>query len=453
LTEYVLRTGKALLASPEVFDVLVEQGEVESVGAPSIDWLGVPLKVENRIIGVMAVQSYTERVRYGEKEMNIMEFVSTQVAIAIERKRSFEEIRRHLQRLNALRIIDVALTSSFDLRLNLSVLLEQVLIQLAVDAADVLLLNPYTLTLDYVAESGFRTRAAESVHIRLGESFAGRVALERCAVQLDNSTQMQGDPIFAALWAGEGFAAYYAVPLIAKGQVKGVLEIFRRAPLTVERDWVSFLETLAGQAAIAIENAQLFDHLERSNVDLALAYDATIEGWARALDLRDKETEGHTKRVAELTERLARAMGISEAEIIHIRRGALLHDIGKMGMPDSILLKPDKLTDEEWGPMRQHPQYAFDMLAPIAYLRPALDIPYCHHEKWDGTGYPRGLKGEQIPLAARLFAVVDVFDALISKRPYRPALPIEEADQYIREQAGKHFDPKAVEAFRKMQHK
>ena len=447
LTGYVLRTGCALLASPEVFDAMVERGEVEAVGSPSIDWVGVPLRVENHIIGVMAVQSYTERVRYGKKEMDIMEFVSTQVAMAIERKRSFEEIQRHLQRLNALRTIDMALTSGFDLRLNLGVLLEQVLTQLAVDAADVLLLNPYTLTLEYAAGRGFRTRAVENARIRLGESFAGRAALEHRAVRLDNPAQTQEIPQFAALWNGEGFAAYYAVPLVAKGQVKGVLEVFHRAPLAAERDWVSFLEALAGQAAIAIENAQLFDHLQRSNLDLVLAYDATIEGWARALDLRDKETEGHTQRVTVLTERLARAMGISEAEIVHIRRGALLHDIGKMGVPDSILLKPDKLTHEEWVIMSQHPQYALDMLVPITFLRPALDIPYRHHEKWDGSGYPHGLKGEQIPLAARVFAVIDVWDALNSDRPYRKAWSRAEMLEYIRSQAGAHFDPKIVDAF------
>jgi putative nucleotidyltransferase with HDIG domain len=241
--------------------------------------------------------------------------------------------------------------------------------------------------------------------------------------------------------------AYFGMPLIAKGQVKGVLEIFHRAPLAAGLDWVNLLETLTGQAAIAIDNAQLFDNLQRSNMDLALAYDATIKGWSHALDMRDKETEGHTQRVTELTERLARAMDVSEAEIVHIRRGALLHDIGKMGVPDGILLKPGNLTDDEWVLMYKHPQLAFDMLAPITYLKPALDIPHCHHEKWDGTGYPRGLKGEQIPLAARLFAVVDVWDALRSDRPYRKAWPEEQVLEHIRSQAGTHFDPKVVVLF------
>jgi putative nucleotidyltransferase with HDIG domain len=238
------------------------------------------------------------------------------------------------------------------------------------------------------------------------------------------------------------------MPLIAKGQVKGVLDIFNRSSLSPDDEWFEFLQTLANQAAIAIDSAQLFEDLQRSNVDLSLAYDATIEGWSGALDLRDKETEGHSRRVTETTITLARAMGaFSEAELIHIRRGALLHDIGKMGIPDHILLKPGKLTDEEWQIMRQHPTYAYELLSPISYLNPALDIPYCHHEKWDGSGYPRGLKGDRIPLAARIFAVVDVWDALSSDRAYRPALPAAEVREHIRAGAGTHFDPEVVRAF------
>jgi len=187
--------------------------------------------------------------------------------------------------------------------------------------------------------------------------------------------------------------------------------------------------------------------LREANAHLLAAYEATIEGWSHALDLRDRETEGHSQRVTELTIKLAEVSGMSADEIIHIRRGALLHDMGKIGVPDSILHKPAALTDEEWTVMRKHPQFVYDMLSSVEYLRPALDIPYSHHEKWDGTGYPRGLKGEQIPLAARLFAVADVWDALTSDRPYRPAWSKEEALIFIREQSGSHFDPQAVDLF------
>jgi putative nucleotidyltransferase with HDIG domain len=229
--------------------------------------------------------------------------------------------------------------------------------------------------------------------------------------------------------------------------VKGVLEIFHRSHYDPDPEWLEFLESLATQAAIAMDNAELFQDLQRSNQELILAYDATLEGWVRALDMRDKETENHTQRVTEMTLRLARAIGMPEKEMVHIRRGALLHDIGKMGIPDSILHKPGKLTEQEWEIMRKHPVYAYNFLAPIDYLRPALDIPYCHHEKWDGTGYPRGLKGEQIPRAARIFAVVDVWDALSSDRPYRKAWPNKKVLQYLKEQSGSHFDPAVVKAF------
>jgi putative nucleotidyltransferase with HDIG domain len=252
------------------------------------------------------------------------------------------------------------------------------------------------------------------------------------------------------LFTNEDFITYFAVPLIAKGQVKGVLELFHRNLLETDPEWLEFLETVADQAAIAIDNATLFNELQRSNIELIRAYDTTIEGWSRAMDLRDKETEGHTQRVTEMTLRIARVMGIKEEDLVHVKRGALLHDIGKMGIPDNILLKPGPLTNEEWEIMKRHPQYAYEMLYPIEYLRTALDIPYCHHEKWDGTGYPKGLKGEEIPLAARIFAVVDVWDALSSDRPYRPAWQKEMILEHIRSLVGSHFDPKVVEIFLKM---
>lgn len=191
------------------------------------------------------------------------------------------------------------------------------------------------------------------------------------------------------------------------------------------------------------------EHTQLESALLALqdSYDATIEGWVQALDLRDKESEGHTRRVTDMTVQLARIMGIDEETIGHYRRGALLHDVGKLGIPDSILHKSESLTDAEQQIMQRHPQYAFQWLSRIDYLRPALHIPYSHHEKWDGSGYPQGLKGEAIPLEARIFAVVDVWDALISERPYKPPWPVEMAAQYIEGQKNLHFDPHIVDIF------
>jgi HD-GYP domain-containing protein (c-di-GMP phosphodiesterase class II) len=207
---------------------------------------------------------------------------------------------------------------------------------------------------------------------------------------------------------------------------------------------------LSFEVSLAIANAQLFERAQRAVLEISQAYDATLGGWSRMLDMRDHVTEKHTNRVTDLTVKLAVKMGIPISELGHFRRGALLHDIGKMGIPDSILQKPSALNEIEWAIMQTHPEKAHKVLSKIEYLLPAIDIPYCHHEKWDGTGYPRKLKGEEIPLSARIFAVVDVYDALTSDRPYREAWKKEKALTYIREQAGKHFFPNAVQAFCKM---
>ena len=321
-----------------------------------------------------------------------------------ERKQTEKQMQRQLQRLSALRSIDLAISSSLDIRMTLNIFIEHVLAQLGVDAGNVLLLNPHSNMLEYAASQGFRTNALRHSYVRLGEGYAGVAALEKRIVSI--SDIREGGFKQSKLIGGEDFITYYGVPLVAKGHVKGVLEIFHRNPLKPDEEWFEFLDALALQAAIAIDNNSLFYELERSNMDLMLAYDSTIEGWSGALDYRDKETEGHSQRVTDMTVRMAREMGMDERELVHVRRGALLHDIGKMGIPDSILLKPGALTEEEWKIMRLHPVYSQELLSKIAYLRPALDIPYCHHEKWDGTGYPRGLKRDQIPISARIFAVV-----------------------------------------------
>ncbi len=409
-------------------------------------WLGVPLLAKDRVIGLLNLNK-EESDFYNDGDSELASSFSNHAAIAIENAWLFEETRNRVQRLAALREIDMAITASLDLRVTLKVVLDQIIITLGVDAADVLLFNPLTQSLEHTTRRGFRTGTLRPTGIRLGDGPAGRAALERRTVSITNPRDPAIGLQTGALGTVEAFAAYFAVPLIAKGQVKGVLQVFHRQPLNPDPEWLAFLETLASQAAIAIDNAMLFNDLQRSNSELSLAYDTTLEGWARALELRDKETEGHTQRVTEMTLRLARAMNVPEADLVHIRRGALLHDIGKMGIPDSILLKPGPLSEEEWNIMRQHPIYAYKLLSPIPYLKPALDIPYCHHEKWDGSGYPRGLQGDEIPLPARIFAVADVWDALRSDRPYRSELEDEKALQHISSESAAHFDPIVTTVF------
>lgn len=268
------------------------------------------------------------------------------------------------------------------------------------------------------------------------------------------TTNAQDDPRFEAQMSVAMFQlrSILCAPLKIKNEIIGVIYVDNRARAGIfqEAD-LNLIRAFADQAAVAIDNAQLFEDLQESNRELQEAYQATLEGWVSALDMRDKETEGHTQRVTILTERLARQMGVNGDALVHITRGALLHDIGKMAIPDSILLKPGALTDEERELIKQHPVYAYDMLKRIEFLLPAIDIPYCHHEKWDGTGYPRGLRGEEIPFAARIFPVVDVYDALVSDRPYRKGYPVEQVKEMIRNDSGAHFDPQVVDAFLAME--
>ncbi len=409
----------------------------------------VPLQSENDFLGVFisSRQNGPDVPPFSEGETRLLSAMAEIAGNAIRRARLFDDVQRHLRHTQALHDIQLTVASSFDLKVTLNVFLEHTLTQLDVDAAAVFLLDPHTLTLEFTAGRGFRTYNIDRSRRRIDEGYAMRAALERKTISILDLNQEPGDLAQSPFIINEGFVSFFGVPFIAKGQVKGVLEVYSRTPLHPDSEWMAFLETLAGQVAIAIDNLALFKDLHSSNAQLTMAYDATIQGLSRALDLRDKETEGHTQRVVELTVRLARAFGMMESELVHVRRGALLHDMGKMGIPDSILLKPSALTEDEWKIMRLHPQYAYDMFSPIEYLRPALDIPFYHHEKWDGTGYPEGLKGDEIPLSARLFAIVDVWDALTSERPYRPAWSKEKALAHIREQSGKHFDPRAVDMF------
>ncbi|MBE3067438.1 MAG: GAF domain-containing protein, partial [Chloroflexi bacterium] len=433
-------------------------GKIEEIEAVQ-SGIAAPLIVKGKVIGVISLDNASRKAAFTESELRLLVTFASSAAVAIENARLFSETQQRLNRLSALHSIDAAIGASVDTKVTLNIVLEHVITELKADAAAVLLFNPLTMMLEYAAGSGFRLHVIEGLRLRLGEGLSGQSVLQRRAIhiadlrQASEVEQLLEHPVSGSASAplqyleGENFVAYHAIPLIAKGQVQGVLEIFRRTPMPVDQEWINFFEMLAGQTALAIDNGRLFENLQHSNLELTLAYDATIQGWSQALELRDEETEGHTRRVTELTLRLIQAMDLEEVEKEHARRGALLHDIGKMAIPDSILLKDGPLNEHEWDVMRLHPQYAFNLLSPITYLAPALHIPYCHHEKWDGSGYPRGLKGEEIPEVARIFAIVDVYDALTSNRPYRLAWTREKAMEYIREQSGMHFDPKIVNAF------
>ena len=412
-------------------------------------WGGIclPIRTSLQTLGVLIVCVPSER-ELNQDEVRLLSTLSEMTGSALQRMQLHEQTVRRLEQLHSLRAVDQAIASNLDMRLTLDILIDHTVSQLGVDAVAVLLLPPGMNLLELAAHRGFHTHLFNSTS--LSESFSLQAIVAHRLISANEFEVVNKNQRFGELWKKEGFACYWCVPLNVKGEIKGVLEVYCRMDFTPDAEWFELLEALASQAAIAIDNTQLFENLQRANLDLSLAYDATIEGWSRAMDLRDHETEGHTLRVTDLTLKLARAMRISESQLTAIRRGALLHDIGKMGVPDAILLKEGDLTDEEWRLMRQHPQLAHDMLAPIAYLKDALDIPYWHHEKWDGTGYPQGLKGDHIPLVARLFAIVDVWDALTNDRSYRKKWTKQKARQYIKEQSGRHFDPQVVDAFLKI---
>ena len=406
----------------------------------------LPLIAHEQVLEVLVVG---RNQTVSPMEIRILKAIGNIAAAAIHRFNLFEQSQRQIKHLNTLRNIELAITGSQDLHLTLSLLVRNLRSELQVDAVAIHLVGAGNKRLAPGISEGFRLRAPEDKGTD-EKGLAHIVATQTSPLFIAELDQAQPPSPAAEQLAEEGFSSYFAIPLMARGELRGILETVTRSPLDPSAEWLEYLEAFALQAAIAIENATLLENLKNAHSDLAAAYEKTIEGWSKALDLRDEETEGHSLRVTEGTLELARGLEIPEQQLIHIRHGALLHDIGKVGIPDSILLKPGPLTEEEWQVMRQHPQLAFELLAPIDYLRPALDIPYCHHEKWDGSGYPRGLKGEQIPLAARIFAVLDVWDALRSDRPYRPAWDEERVLNYIEENAGSHFDPLIAQEFLKL---
>jgi PAS domain S-box-containing protein len=381
---------------------------------------------------------------FTDSDQMIITAMGELIGNALQRMLLQEKTQQTVDYLSALRKIDLTITHGRDLGERLRVLLEAVIEHQKVDAASIWLKDPQT---DF-----YKLSAAQGFHLKelpnLIEPYPGiRTDVTQIVhLQYEHlNNALEGD--FSSLVRNEGFVNFMGIPLITKKNHWGILQLWKCSEIKPTHEWMNFLEMLAGQAAIAIEDIQLLTDLQYHINELQIAYDTTLQGWAKALEIRDAETQNHSQRVTQITIELAKRLGIAENQLPHIRRGTLLHDIGKMGIPDAILNKPGPLSPEEWQIMRRHPQMAYDILSGIPFLKPALDIPYYHHEKWDGSGYPNGLKGEEIPLAARIFAVVDVWDALLSDRPYRPAWKKHEVIAYLREQSGKQFDPKVVDAF------
>ena len=465
LTEYILDHLETFYI-PDTH-LLPETGELKrKLSDPTRSYAGVPLIIEDRVVGVLSIQSFNPNA-YTQEQIRMLELLSTQAAIAIQNAQLYQkanqEITERRQTENVLRhhLSELEFLYESGLRFSQITTKEELIQQMAHLMEEKLnwphitiqLCNLTKGTLETMAFSHGRSNKSQqrekkrlnSRVISIGEGISGWVAEQGESVCCSDLNQ---DPRYLKL-NPELLSGLY-VPIKVGDKVEAVINIESEQLNAFSKADEHLVSTLASQVGIKLANINLLDDLRKSNERIFQAYDKTIQGWSNALDLRDEETEGHTLRVTRLTEELALMMGIPDENRIHIRRGALLHDIGKMGISDRILLKPDKLTDEEWLMMRKHTVYAYNLLSQIDFLHPALNIPYLHHERWDGSGYPVGLKGEEIPLEARIFAIVDVYDALTSDRPYRLAWPKERAIEYIHEQSGSHFDPDVVKAFEKL---
>jgi HD-GYP domain-containing protein (c-di-GMP phosphodiesterase class II) len=409
--------------------------------------MGTGMYWEEQLIGVLVLFSIGKIRQVDEYDLAMLKTLANQAALAINNAQLYEEEQARTEELTTLLNLSSRLREAQNTCALLPIVLHEIHDLLNVDACMIATLNPQEASYSIALADGY---LASNTHqtIQVSEGIAKTLlssdmplVIHDFAAEFDRPTQLrEADQIGPAV----------IIPIRYEAGQLGVLAITRQRnetahPFTPSE--VRLLTTAGEMLGIALRKTYLFDDLQQAHAELIQAYDDTIKGWSHALDLRDKETEDHTQRVTDTTERLAQDMGIQGEALLHIRRGAILHDIGKMGIPDNILLKPGPLTDEEWEIMRRHPQYAYEMLWPIQYLRPALDIPYCHHEWWNGSGYPRGLRGEHIPLAARIFAVVDVWDALSVDRPYRKAWPAQQVRSYLLEHAGTQFDPAIVQTF------
>jgi PAS domain S-box-containing protein len=405
--------------------------------------ISAPLLYQDQPIGAINF-CWSKKFKPSREQLEIAQEIAAQLAIAIHQANLLENIRRQVSELEALNRIARDISSDLDLDQVMENFLRQAAGLVGADAARLILAEPKTGVLhtpaDYTYSPAHELPPFNPDHSITGQTFHNN--------QFTLVDDYPNHPLAQPEWVEAGLKAIICAPVAAGEYRVGMLNLLalnRHNNFNAHN--LELAKMIASQAGLAIRNVQLYNSAHAAAEEIANAYDATIQGWALALELREKETAGHSHRVITLSYSLAHALNFTPEQLLNLRRGALLHDIGKMGIPDSILLKPGPLTDEEWQIMRQHPLLAYRLLSHIAYLRPALDIPYCHHEHWDGSGYPRGLKGEEIPLAARIFAIIDVWDALTSDRPYRPAWTFEAVQNYLLQNAGKQFDPHLVPIF------
>lgn len=452
IVEQVIGTGQSFLSGDLHSDRAFSCGsQLRPEGQHVVAAACLPLKAREHTIGAVWVERHCagrdSTCAITDEQMRLLNAIAEMSGNALHRATLAEQTERRLHRLMVLQAIDLTVSRSLDLQLSLDLLLGEITSRLHVDAADVFVMDLARNELRRVASRGFSTHFISRSDTGPGQELARRALIERRTIHIEGLTRQMLPPEILPVMEAEGFVSYYGLPLIASGRILGVLELFQRSSSTNDREWLDYLDGLAAHVAFAIEKIWLIEDLQRSNDELGRAYDGLIEGWSRALAARTRETPQESKRLIDMAMRFARLVGLDHADLTQYRRGAMLHDIGNMSLPDSILLQPGSLSSQEWDVVRTHPLHAYDLLSAIPDLREAVDIPFCHHERWDGSGYPRGLKGNQIPLVAQVFSIVDTYHALTSDRPFRKAWPPEKALELIRAEAGQGFNPEIVGMF------
>lgn len=360
------------------------------------------------------------------------------------RKSQEQKLQIHLQRLKSLRAIDISVASSLDVRSALNLYLDQIIHQLHFDAAAIALIDPASYTLEYQSAKGFARHNPSGLRLRLGEGFGGRVVMENRPIMIAHIQQTHRKDRFLKVVQEEGFYSYYGIPLVARGEVKGVLEVLHRSTMHDDTETLDFMEIMAGQLSVAIDNLSMIQQLKRSVMETQMGLDQVLETWAQSIEDRMRKPKGSSLARALKAVDIGRSLGIAESQLIHVKRGALLSDLGMLSVGEDILFTSESLNEDHWALIHKHPEYARDILQQIPFLKDLMDIPLYHHERWDGEGYPYGLKGDRIPIAARIFKVIDVAEALSQPRPYRDAWSKQEIDAYLEEQSGKEFDPDIV---------
>jgi putative nucleotidyltransferase with HDIG domain len=397
-----------------------------------------PLVARGDTLGVLSAVNKLGAEAFSQDECELLEALSSHAAIAIHNAQMYERQARNAELLNQ---ISRYFQETLDFDSLIQRIFKEVNKAIQAEGQSIWLLDDNGVTVTCRFANGAGADAVMNLKVPVDKSVVGNTITTQQPLLIADAQQ---DPRWnrrADSKTGLVTRTLMSVPMVREGKSIGALQaINKRNSQLFNQDDLSLFTSIASSAALAIENARLFAELQAS-------YDLTLDALTAALDLRDRETEGHSRRVVEFTVRLAKQIGLTENDLIDIRRGALLHDVGKIGVPDRVLLKPGPLDPDERKEIEKHPQSGYEMLLGIRPLEDAIKIVLGHHEKWNGTGYPLKIAGERIPLGARLFAVADVFDALTSDRPYRKAKTYEAARDIIIADGGTHFDPQVVEAF------